>query len=371
MALVCPYSLSLPGGVQGQVLALGRALRAVGHGVRVLGPADGPPPDVGVTTLGQSIPTAVNGSVAPIAPDPACVLRTLHVLRDGDFDVLHLHEPLSPGPTLTSLVMGACPIVGTFHAAGGTGAYRFLRPLARWLAQRITVRAAVSEDARAMAERNIGGTYEVLHNGIELEWIGKAEPWPTSGPTVLFCSRHESRKGLDVLLDAMAHLGPDVRLWVASDGPETVRLRAATAGDRRIEWLGRIDDDEKVRRLRGADVVCAPSLHGESFGIVLLEAMAARTPVVASDIAGYRQVADDGRSALLVPPGNAAALAEALGGVLREPARARSLVAAGEARAEELAMDRLAARYVELYERAADRRPTGRVGPTAGLTGAG
>lgn len=366
MALVCPYSLSLPGGVQGQVLALGRALRSLGHQVRVLGPSDGPPPDVGVTTLGKCIPTAVNGSVAPIAPDPSCVLRTIAALRDEDFDVLHIHEPLSPGPTLTSLVLGSNPIVGTFHAAGGAGAYRFLRPLARWLSQRLTVRVAVSEDARAMAERNIGGSYEMLHNGIELEWVAKTDPWPTDGPTVFFCSRHESRKGLNVLVEAMAGLGDDVRLWVASDGPETGRLRAATVHDRRIEWLGRIDDDEKVRRLRGADVVCAPSLHGESFGMVLLEAMAAGTPVVASDIAGYRRMADDGRSATLVPPGNAPALARALGKVLRDPAEAASLVLSGEARAEEFSMDRLAARYVGLYELAVARYAAGPPARTMG-----
>ncbi|MGH3849987.1 MAG: glycosyltransferase family 4 protein, partial [Pseudonocardiaceae bacterium] len=245
VALVCPYSLSLPGGVQGQVLALARALRALGHEVRVLGPSDGPPLDVNVTTLGRCIPTDINGSVAPIAPGLACVMRTLRALREEEFDVLHLHEPLSPGPTLTSLVMGSRPMVGTFHAAGGVGAYRFLHPLARWLSQRLSVRCAVSQEARAMAFANIGGHYEVLHNGIELDWAASAEPWPTAGPTVLFCSRHEQRKGLGVLIEAMEHLSADVRLWVDSDGPETTRLKAATAGDGRIEWLGRIDEGEK------------------------------------------------------------------------------------------------------------------------------
>lgn len=355
VALVCPYSLSLPGGVQGQVLALGRALRGMGHHVAVLGPSDGPPTDVGVITLGRCIPTDINGSVAPIAPSLSCVIRTLHALADHEFDVLHLHEPLSPGPTLTSLIMGSRPMVGTFHAAGGAGAYRFLRPLARWLSPRLSVRCAVSPEARAMAFTNIGGNYEILHNGIELERVAKVEPWPTQGPTVLFCSRHEPRKGLSVLLEAMHHLPANVHLWIASDGPETESLRAATTGDGRVEWLGRIDELEKLRRIRGADVLCAPSLRGESFGMVLLEAMAAHTPVVASDITGYRQLAQDGKAALLVAPGDARALAEGLAKALGDPAMTASLVAGGGARAEEFSMDRLAERYVGFYELAITR----------------
>jgi phosphatidyl-myo-inositol alpha-mannosyltransferase len=140
-----------------------------------------------------------------------------------------------------------------------------------------------------------------------------------------------------------------VHLWVASDGPETARLRAATADDPRIEWLGRLDDEEKARRLRAADAFCAPSLHGESFGVVLLEAMAAGTPIVASDLPGYRNVARRDVEALLVPPGDAAALAAGLRQVLTSGGRAGELVAAGEARAEALSMDRLAERYLDLY----------------------
>ncbi|MDP8937326.1 MAG: glycosyltransferase family 4 protein [Actinomycetota bacterium] len=351
VALVCPYSLSLPGGVQGQVLGLARALRALGHTVRVLGPCDGPPPEPGVTPLGNCVPTAANGSVAPIAPDPSCTLRTIAALRAERFDVVHLHEPLAPGPTLTSVALGSSPIVGTFHAAGVSAAYRWLRPLTCWLAQRLTVRCAVSEDARALAAAALGGEYVMVNNGIEVETFAKATPWPTEAPTVLFVSRHESRKGLDVLLAALDRLPGDLRVWVASDGPETARLKAATLGDPRVEWLGRIGDHEKARRLRGADVLCAPSLHGESFGMVLLEGMAAQTPVVASDIPGYRRVAGSGpgEAAMLVPPGDPGALAAALRRVVDDAPAARSLVAAGDARALEFSMDRLAERYVELY----------------------
>lgn len=349
IGLVCPYSLTVPGGVQGQVLGLARSLRALGHETRVLGACDGPPPDAGVTPLGNSIPLAANGSVAPIAPDLPCALRTIRVLRDEAFDVVHLHEPMVPGPCMTSAVMASAPLVGTFHAAGVSAAYQWApRPL-RWLAGRLDARCAVSADARDLAEHHLGGSYDLVFNGIEIEPIAKATPWPTEGPTVLFLGRHEPRKGLAVLLEALGGLAPDVRLWVAGEGPETARLQAATAGDARVEWLGRLTDGEKAERLRGADVFCAPSLHGESFGVVLIEAMAARTPLVASDLPGYRNVARPDREGLLVPPDDPRALAAALRRVLTDTACANELVEAGHQRADELSMDRLAERYVEIY----------------------
>jgi phosphatidyl-myo-inositol alpha-mannosyltransferase len=353
LGLVCPYSLTIPGGVQGQVLALARSLRHLGHEVRVIGPCDGPPPDAGVTSVGRSIPTAANGSVAPLAPDVPAQLRTLRALRDEGFDVLHLHEPMAPGPTITALLFRNAPIVGTFHAAGGSAAYQWLRPGVRWLARRIDIRGAVSEDARHMAHHALGGDYVLLYNGIEVDRFAKATPRPTDGPTIFFIGRHEPRKGLAVLLQAMDHLPAGVRLWVAGDGPETAKLRTAHAGDARIEWLGRIDDDEKAVRLRSADAFCAPSLRGESFGVVLLEGMAAQTPVVASDLPGYRNVVRAGADAVLVPPGDAVALADALRHVLTDSSLAAALVTSGQQRAEEFSMDNLAHRYVELYERLA------------------
>ncbi len=351
-----PYSLSLPGGVQGQVLGLAKALRGLGHQVRVLGPCDGAPPEVGITPLGNSIPTAANGSMAPVAPDPSNALRTISALRDECFDVIHLHEPIAPGCTVTTLVCSSVPMVGTFHAAGTSAAYRWLAPLTCWLAGRLTIRCAVSEDARDLAAGGLGGDYVLLHNGIDVERFTKATPWPTDGPTVLFLSRHEERKGLDVLIQALPGLPAHARVWVASDGPDTARLRAAVVGDRRVEWLGRIDEGEKIRRLRGASVLCAPSLRGESFGMILLEAMAAETPIVASDLPGYRKVIGAGApAALLVPPGDPAALGMALRRVLEDPGLAASLAAAGEVRAAAFSMDRLAERYVELYRSAVAR----------------
>src|SRR4051812_30273036 len=297
VGLVCPYSLTLPGGVQGQVLDLARALRLMGHDARVLAPCDGPPPDAGVTPLGKSIPTASNGSIAPLAPDASCVLRTIRALRDEDFDVVHLHEPLCPGPTLTALLFTDSPTLGTFHRAGGSAAYALTKPLVRWAANKLAYRCAVSEDAARTASDALGGEYEVLFNGIDIERFAKVDPSPTEAPTIFFVGRHEPRKGLAVLVEAVAAMKTDLRLWIAGEGEETERLRSATRDDDRIEWLGVISEYEKASRLRGADVFCAPSCHGESFGVVLLEAMAAETPIVASDIPGYRRGGPPGRGA--------------------------------------------------------------------------
>lgn len=341
----------MPGGVQGQVIALGRALRGMGVEARVLGPCDGPPPDSSVTPLGDSMAYASNGSMAPIAPDPACVLRTIRALRDESFDLIHLHEPLVPGPTLTALVFAEMPSVGTFHRAGESAVYRTMRPLARWAAGKLTLRCAVSEDALTTAAQALGGQYQLVGNGIDTVRLATAEPWATEGKTVFFVGRHEPRKGLAVLIEAVQHLGSDVRLWIGGEGPETHRLKAGTTGDPRIEWLGVLGDVEKARRLRAADVFCAPSLHGESFGVVLLEAMAASTPIVASDLPGYHNVARPGLEALLVPPGDALALAQALEEALVGGTSIDEMVARADERARQFSMEHLAERYTELYER--------------------
>ena len=210
-------------------------------------------------------------------------------------------------------------------------------------------RVAVSKDAEALVQHAIGGSYDLLFNGVELDDYRNAEPWPTVGPTIFFCGRHEERKGLDVLIDAMSRLPEHVHLWVASNGPDTERLMQRAAGDHRIEWLGRISEDEKIARLRGADVFCAPSLHGESFGVVLIEAMAAGTAIVASALDGYRNVATSEVDALLVPPGDAVALAGALRRVLTDSELSQRLVAAGHVRSTAFSMRRLAERYAEIY----------------------
>lgn len=353
VGMVCPYSLSIPGGVQAQVMGLARELRRMGIEVRVLAPCDGPPPATFVTPLGNSLPTAANGSIAPLAPDPAAVLRTMRVLFEEQFDVIHLHEPYAPGPTMTATLMHPSPIVATFHAAGESASYRYLRSPIRASAVNIAHSVVVSKDAEALVREAVGGEYEVLFNGVELDTYRAAAPHPTEGPTIFFCGRHEERKGLDVLIAAMAELGPEVRLWIGSSGPDTARLQEMTAGDGRIEWLGRLSDEEKIARLKGADVFCAPSLRGESFGVVLIEAMAAGTAIVASSLDGYHNVATDEIDALLVPPGDAVALAAALKRVLGDTELTSRLVAAGSIRAEDFSMRTLAQRYAEIYREVA------------------
>ena len=351
IGLVCPYSLTVPGGVQGQVLGLAAAIRKRGYDVRVLGPCDGAPPDAGIIPLGNSLPVEANGSVAAIAPDPACQMRTLRALWDEAFDVVNVHEPFVAGPASTTVITEDAPLVGTFHAAGASSSYRYLGPLIRHFAPRLAAKVAVSRDARTLAAATVPGDYELFFNGVEVDRYAKATPWTTTKPTVLFVGRHEPRKGLAELLQAVALIEEDLAVWVASDGPQTADLRARFGHDERIEWLGRISDTEKASRLAGADVFCAPSLGGESFGVVLLEGMAAGTIVVASDLAGYRNAARPGVEALLVRPGDIAALAEALRRVLHEPFLSAGLVEAGRLRAEHFAMDRLADLYLDLFDR--------------------
>ncbi len=361
VGVVCPYSLTLPGGVQGQVLGLASALRSLGVEARVLGPCDGPPPDANVTPLGNSIPTAGNGSMAPIAPDLPATLRVIRALRDEAFDVVHIHEPLVPGPTLSATIFCESPMVGTFHRSGESRAYRITAPLSRIAAGRLALRMAVSDQARLTAIDVLGGEYEVVWNGIEVDQFASAVPWPGrcghGVSTVFFVGRHEHRKGLAVLVEAMACLGPDFRVWIAGDGPETARLRRLTAGDRRVEWLGVVSDTEKLGRMRAADVFCAPSIEGESFGVVLLEGMAAGTPVVASDLVGYATVARPGIDALMVPPGDAAALAHAITRAAAGGPAIDAMITSARQRAEQFSMRRLAAHYLEGYEAiAAPRR---------------
>ena len=179
-------------------MGLARELRRMGIEVRVLGPCDGPPPATFVTPLGNSLPTSANGSVAPLAPDPSCMLRTTRVLYEEQFDVLHLHEPFAPGPPMTAMLMHPAPVVGTFHAAGESASYKHLKHYIKPAAANLVHRVAVSKDAAALVSPFIPGDYEILYNGVELDDYRNAQPFATDGPTIFFCGRHEERKGLDV-----------------------------------------------------------------------------------------------------------------------------------------------------------------------------
>jgi phosphatidyl-myo-inositol alpha-mannosyltransferase len=353
VGMVCPFSLSVPGGVQAQVMGLSRELRRMGIEVRVLAPCDGPPPATFVTPLGNSLPTSANGSVAPLAPDPSCQLRTIRALTDEEFDVLHLHEPFIPGPTQTATLLHTAPIIATFHSAGDSAAYRYMRRPVLAASHRLVHRVAVSKDAMELVHRYIGGEYEILFNGVELETYRDAVVQRADAPTIFFLGRHEERKGLEVLLSSMRLLPDDVTLWVAGTGPDTERLRQAYAADGRIEWLGRLTDADKIARLKAATVFCAPSLHGESFGVVLVEAMAAGTTIVASGLDGYRNVATDDLDAVLVEPGDVDQLATALKRALYDDDLRERLTAAGQRRADDFSMRTLAQHYAQHYRRIA------------------
>jgi phosphatidyl-myo-inositol alpha-mannosyltransferase len=379
IAMLSPYSLSRPGGVQGQVLGLARALRGLGHQVTVVGPdepgenepaepggefdhvrgveeiegADQP----GVFVMGGPTGLRSNGSVAPVTVSPIAAMRAERFVRHGAFDVLHVHEPLAPVAAYGFVLHASVPMVGTYHRAGVSRWVPLLKPLVYLVGSRLQVRVAVSEAARDTAMRSSKGEYEVLYNGVDMERFARAEPTPSDLPTVLFLGRHETRKGLSVLLDAFALLERPAVLWVAGDGPQSEVQRRRHPESDRVKWLGTLNESEVAARLLGADVVCAPSLRGESFGMVVLEGMAARCAVVASDLQGYRSAA--GGHAVLVPPGDVGALSRALGVALADVVEGSGrsspdALKAAESHANGWSMESLAEHYVDAYRRAID-----------------
>jgi phosphatidylinositol alpha-mannosyltransferase len=224
-----------------------------------------------------------------------------------------------------------------------------LNKTARWAADQLSTRVAVSASAKELAYRYLGGEYTILFNGIETDRYQRPEVERSAEPTIFFVGRHEPRKGLEVLLDAMPELPANARLWVASDGEGIDELKVRFQGDSRIEWLGRISEEEKLDRLARCTVFCAPSLRGESFGIVLLEAMAAGAALVASAIDGYINVATNEKDSLLVPPGESRQLAAAINTVLSDSRLRGQLVAEGHVRAKQFSMSLLAEKYVDIY----------------------
>ncbi len=325
IGMVCPYSFDVPGGVQSHVLQLAAVMRARGHAVSVLAPSS-PHVDLPdfVVSAGKAIPIPYNGSVARVQFNRAVHGRVRRWLADGDFDLLHLHEPNAPSLSLWALRDAEGPIVATFHTATTksltlTVVGRLLRPLL----EKIVGRIAVSDVARRWQMEALGSDAVEIPNGVDVASFANAprlDGYPRPGKTVLFLGRYnESRKGMTVLLDALPTLVrqfPDVELMVVGRGNED-ELRSA-AGDLagHLRFLGQVNDADKAAAMRSADVYCAPNTGGESFGIVLVEAMAARTPVVASDLDAFRRVLRDGEAGALVPVDNGAALADALVHVL-------------------------------------------------------
>jgi phosphatidylinositol alpha-mannosyltransferase len=360
LAILSPYALSAPGGVQEQALAMSREWSRRGVEVLLVAPdaadhADHATP-ARVLTVGRRLDVPANGSRAPLTLSLRAGRRAAQAVAQFAPDVTHLHEPFAPLLAWATLRAHAAPQVATFHRAGGGPAVSLTTPLTRRLARHLDAAVAVSVPAAATLAAAAGISAEVLFNGLETERLREFPRERSTRPTILFLGRLEERKGAVVALRALrAHneMAPQPwRLVVAGDGPQRAALEREAGIDPRVEFLGALDDAEKRRWLRRADVVVAPSLRGESFGLVLLEAMAAETPLVASDIEGYREAA--GGHCALVPPGDPAALARAISETLAGAGAQR--VAGARAHAEAWSMSALCDRYAEVYARAGERR---------------
>ncbi len=333
IGLVCPYAWDVPGGVMAHVRDLAESLLELGHEVSVLTPVDDPdgtdlPPYV--VPAGRTVAVPYNGSVARLAFGPLTLARTRRWLRRGDFDVLHLHEPTVPSTSMLALFAAKGPIVATFHTA--TARSRALEVMGTVLQpglEKITGRIAVSAAARRVVVEHLGHDAVLIPNGVRVGAFTGAVPLAglPDGPRVLFLGRvDEPRKGLAVLLDAVPALVarvPGVQVVVAGPGEVPDDLPP------QVTVLGRVEEKDKASLYAAADVYCAPNTHGESFGIVLIEAMAAGTPVVAADLEAFRRVLDDGDAGVLVPVGDATALADGLADLLLDPERRRRLSVAG------------------------------------------
>jgi phosphatidyl-myo-inositol alpha-mannosyltransferase len=341
IGIVCPYSWDIPGGVQAHVRDLAERLLELGHVVSVLAPGDDDMPGLPpyVVAAGKSVPIPYNGSVARVQFGLVSAARVRRWLRDGEFDVVHVHEPAAASLSLLACMIDDGPLVATFHMA--TTRSRFLSMFDTVLQpffEKLSGRIAVSPAARKVIVEHLGADAVVIPNGVAVSHYTDARPlpgYPRPGGTVGFIGRYdEARKGMDVLVAALEELvphRPDLRLLVAGRGDaEEFRAGLPPIVSERVDLLGQVSEPDKARMLRSVDVYCAPNTGQESFGIILLEAMAARTPIVASDIEAFRRVLDGGAAGELFARGNPAALAAALGTLLDDPERRAQLVAVGD-----------------------------------------
>jgi phosphatidylinositol alpha-mannosyltransferase len=364
VGIVCPYSWDIPGGVQAHVRDLAEELIAEGHEVSVLAPGDDelPVPPY-VVIAGKAVPIPYNGSVARLQFGVVSAARVRRWLRDGAFDVVHVHEPAPPSLSLLTCMIHDGPLVATFHAA--TTKFRFLSMFDTVLQpflEKINGRIAVSPAARKVLVEHLGGDAVVIPNGVAVANFASAAPlagYPRphdhTGGTVGFVGRYdEPRKGMDVLVGALEHLvsvRPELRLVVAGRGEAAVFRAQLPAGVAdRVDLLGQVSEPDKRSMLRSVDVYCAPNTGQESFGIILLEAMAAGTPVVASDIEAFRRVLGGGAAGELFPTGDAQALANALSRVLDDPARRAELVEQGRHAVAPYDWPSVARRILRVYE---------------------
>ena len=369
IGIVVPFSWSFWGAVVEHAELQAAALEGLGHEVRLVMGNDPPgqftralhprvgrhdSPPANVLPVGRSVIVPANGSLPNIVLSPRAYFRMRSVLERERFDVLHLHEPMTPAICTAALLLARCPVVATFHASGELGWMKVGRPLWGFLIDRIDHRIAVSERARASQERWLPGEYEVIPNGV---LVPDEAPAGGREHRIVFAGRHEPRKGLQVLLRAWPEIRrrTGLRLTVAGADPLAVRLLLTRlrVPDEGIDVVGLLSQDELTETLLRAKALVAPSLGQESFGMVLTRAFACSLPAVASDIAGYREVLDPAAS-LAVPPDEPAALVEAVARIVADEERRRAL---GEA-AREIAVERyswpgIAARLVEVYDQVA------------------
>jgi phosphatidyl-myo-inositol alpha-mannosyltransferase len=362
LGIVCPYSLDVPGGVGWHCRDLAERLVATGHEVSVLAPADDDsalPPYV--VAAGRAGPVRYNGSVARVNFGPVSAARTRRWLDDGGFEVVHIHEPVSPSLSLLALWAAEGPIVATFHTSNlRSRAMQTAYPLLRPSLEKISARIAVSEDARRTVTNHIGGDAIVIPNGVYVDRFASAatrSDWQgtADAPTVAFVGRiDEPRKGLDVLVQALPdalRAIPGLRVLVAGAG-DVDEARAGLPPDlsRACSFVGQLSDADKASLLRSVDLYVAPHTGGESFGIVLIEAMSAGAPVLASDLPAFRRVLEDGACGELVPTGVPQAQAGAMVGLLTDPTRRSELAARGRLAVTRYDWSVVARQIVDVYE---------------------
>lgn len=360
IGIVCPYSMDAPGGVQIHVTDLAARLIAQGHHVSVLAPADEdtPVPDY-VEGTGRSIAVRYNGSVARLAFGPVTALRVRSWLEEGDFDVLHIHEPLIPSVGLIALWQAEVPVVATFHTATDRSrAMQLAYPMLRPTLERITARIAVSEEARRTVVEHMGGDAVIIPNGVELSLFRAAErreAWEGTPerPTLAFLGRtDEPRKGLGILLDALPAIAaavPGIRVLVAGRGDLTRAREVAQQLPGTLVLLGEVSEIDKAELLRSVDLYIAPQTGGESFGIVLVEAMAAGAGVVASDLPAFRRVLEEGRAGTLFRVGESADLTRAVLQALGDPDQVQRVRESATAWCQQYDWDVVVAQILDVY----------------------
>ncbi len=368
IGMICPYDWEVPGGVREHVSGLAEALIDLGHEVSVIAPADDDAelPDF-VVPAGRAVPVPYNGSVARLAFGFVSAARVRRWLKDGDFDVLHVHEPAAPSLSLLACWAADGPIVATLHAAiPRSRVLHAAQPILASALEKISARIAVAEAARSTLVEHLGGDAVLIPNGVNVNRYEKAEPlpgFPGQGGTLGFLGRmDEPRKGLDVLLAAFPLLAaqrPELRLLIAGRGDAAEVLSSVPAAYRdRVVLLGQVSDDDRVRMLHSVDVFCAPNTGGESFGMVLVEAMASGAPIVASDLDAFRQVLRGGEAGELFETGSAEGLAAAAARLLDDPPLRASLAAAATVAVREFDWPRVARDVLRVYQAVL---PAGRV----------